>query len=84
MATYTGRHQTLRNFLHNWEIDDLYGDIVLARQLAVHAKYAADDVTGPTSAANDKAQEAQAKALASIATSLTTLNELIVRGFTYP
>ena len=81
MPTYKDRHKDPHKFLHQWQVDDIFKEIVIARRQAVNANDAAEKVKDP---AYSEAEQAQAKALVSIAVSLATLNELIVRGYTHP
>ena len=81
MGTYRSRSTDAHKFMHDWQNDDLFGDISLARRAAVIANDAADKVKDP---AYSDTEEATARALVSIAVSLATLNELIARGYTRP
>ena len=81
MATYSMRDKDLHKFIHEWQADDLFGDIKRARRQAVVANGHLDDHTDTGFL---ETEEASARALVSIATSLATLTELIARGYTHP
>jgi hypothetical protein len=81
MATYSSRDKDLQKFIHIWQADDLFGDIKRARRQSFLAQMQIDKYEQP---GDPETEEASARALVSIATSLATLTELIARGYTHP